>query len=59
DLRDEAEIEIFHPETLGDVPRAPAEAPRDWRDVPPHAYPGDPELIRAVREAMVAKENLP
>jgi len=59
DLRDEAEIEIFHPETLGDVPRAPAEAPRDWQDVPPHAYPGDPELIRAVRAAMVAKENLP
>ncbi len=51
-LEDGAEMEIVQPASLADRPRAPASAPRDWADVPPHEYPDDPELVRTVMAAM-------
>lgn len=57
-LSDRTVIEMSQPWHLAERPAAPAEAPSDWSDAPPHAYPDDPDLVKAAKEAMIDKESL-
>lgn len=58
DLKDGDRVEIVQSESLADVCAVPPEAPTDWSNVRPHAYPDDPGLVERVRSLMRAKDEL-
>ena len=57
-LSDGIRVEIVQPSEIEDAPRAPAETPTEWADVPDHDYPEDPALAAEVRSLMKLKADL-